>query len=167
MSENPGLGATGVDAPVPPPGGVTASRSGSVTAVSSSSAEPSVCGLRGPSVAAPAKGGAPLSRRRAARLPAGVRVLGRTPNGLLVGLYGAACTGEITLVYPGRTSLPWAGPALCQARSNSSWRQLQPTKQDSIHKQSIMHSRRWYCARGILTEAWMKGLPAAALHCWG
>lgn len=34
-------------------------------------------------------GDAPLSCRAAARLPAGVRVLGRTPNGLLVGLYGA------------------------------------------------------------------------------
>lgn len=31
----------------------------------------------------------PLSRLAAARLPAGVRVRGRTPKGLLVGLYGA------------------------------------------------------------------------------
>jgi hypothetical protein len=36
-----------------------------------------------------AAGRPPLLRRAAARLPAGVRVLGRTPNGLLVGLYGA------------------------------------------------------------------------------
>lgn len=35
------------------------------------------------------EGAALLSRRTAARLPAGVRVRGRTPKGLLVGLYGA------------------------------------------------------------------------------
>ncbi len=35
------------------------------------------------------EGAALLSRRPAARLPAGVRVRGRTPKGLLVGLYGA------------------------------------------------------------------------------
>lgn len=46
-----------------------------------------------------AAGEAPLSCRAAARLPAGVRVLGRTPNGLLVGLYGA-CTRQDARVMP-------------------------------------------------------------------
>ena len=104
-----------------------------------------------------AAGEAPLSCRAAARLPAGVRVLGRTPNGLLVGLYGA-CTRQRAAFTP----VPGYAMVLCKrGAAPDSW--MLPAL-PYLGAPGCLWSTR-YVLRPVLKLSEAEG--CAAIYIWG